>query len=99
MHSMHAAALRLEFRLPGCSSLKEKRRRVRPLLDHLRHRMEMSASEVEHHDAWQRTAIGVAVVGPQAGRLDEIVERIRRWALDLEDAELVDFEIGHVEMP
>ncbi len=96
---MHAAALRLELRLPGCSSLKEKRRRLRPLLDHLRRRMELSASEVDHHDAWQRTSIGVAVVAPQAGRLDEIVERIRRWALDLDDAELVEIDIGHVEMP
>jgi hypothetical protein len=39
------------------------------------------------------------VVAPQAGRLDEIVERIRRWALDLDDAELVEIDIGHVEMP
>lgn len=96
---MHAAALRLELRLPDCSSLKEKRRRLRPLLEHLRRRMELSASEVDHHDAWQRTAIGVAVVAPQASRLDEILERIRRWALDLADAELVGFEVGHVEMP
>lgn len=96
---MHAAALRLELRIPECSSLKEKRRRLRPLLDHLRRRMELSASEVDHHDAWQRAAIGVAVVAPQAGRLDEIIERIRRWALDLDDAELVEFDIGHLEMP
>ena len=60
--------------------------------------MELSASEVGHHDAWQRTSIGVAVVAPQAGRLDEIVERIRRWALELDDVELVDIDIGHVEM-
>ncbi len=96
---MYAAGLRLEFRLPNCSSLKEKRRRLRPLLDHLRRRMELSASEVDHHDVWRRTAIGVAVVAPQAGRLDEIIERIRRWALELEHAELVELEVGHVEMP
>ena len=75
---MHAAALLLELRLPDCSSLKEKRRRLRPLLDHLRRRMELSASEVDHQDAWQRTSIGIAVVAPQAGRLDEIIEEIGR---------------------
>lgn len=96
---MHAAAVKLELRLPGCSSLKEKRRRLRPILDHLRRRMELSASEVDHHDVWQRTGVGVAVVAPQAGRLDEIVEGIRRWALALDDVELVAFDIGHVEMP
>jgi len=96
---MHAAAIKLDLRLPGCSSLKEKRGRLRPILDHLRRRMELSASEVDHHDAWQRAGVGVAVVAPQAGRLDEIVEGIRRWALELDDVELVAFDIGHVEMP
>lgn len=96
---MHAAAVRIELRLPGCSSLKEKRRRLRPMLDHLRRRMEFSASEVDGHDVWQRSVLGVAVVAPQAGRLDEVVEQIRRWALDLAEAEFVAIEVGHVEMP
>ena len=96
---MHAAAIRIEFRLPGCMSLKEKRRILRPMLDHVRRRMQLSVSEVDHQDAWQRSAIGIAVVAPQAGRLDEVVESIRRWALHLPDAELVDLQVGHVEMP
>lgn len=96
---MHAAAIRVELRLPACSSLKEKRRRLRPVLDHLRRRMELSVAEVDHHDAWQRTAIGIAVVAPQAGRLDEIVERIRGWLLALDDVEVVDVEISHLERP
>jgi uncharacterized protein YlxP (DUF503 family) len=96
---MHAAAVRVEVRIPACSSLKEKRRRLRPVLDHLRKRMELSVSEVDHHDAWQRAAIGVAVVAPQAGRLDEVVEGLRRWFLEHDDLELVDFEISHLERP
>jgi uncharacterized protein YlxP (DUF503 family) len=96
---MHAAAVRVELRLPACRSLKEKRRRLRPVLDHLRRRMELSAAEVGFQDAWQRTAIGIAVVAPQAGRLDELVERLRGWFLGQDDAELVGFEIAHLEMP
>lgn len=96
---MHAAAVRVEVRIPACTSLKEKRRRLRPILDHLRKRMELSVSEVDHHDAWQRSAIGVAVVAPQAGRLDEVVEGLRRWFLAQDDVELVDFEISHLERP
>lgn len=96
---MHAAAVRIELRIPACGSLKEKRRRLRPILFHLRRRLEMSASEVDHHDAWQRTALGVAVVAPQAGRLDEVVERLRGWLLALDDVELVAFDITHLELP
>jgi uncharacterized protein YlxP (DUF503 family) len=68
------------------------------MLDHLRRKMELSVAEVDFQDAWQRSALGVAVVAPQAGRLDEIVEGVRRWALSLEDAEMVELSIGHVEM-
>jgi hypothetical protein len=96
---MYAAAIRVEIRIPGCSSLKEKRRRLRPILDHLRRRMELSVSEVAHHDAWQRSAIGVAMVAPQAGRLDEVVERLRGWFLALDDVEVVEFTVSHLEQP
>ena len=96
---MHAAAIRLEFRIPHCHSLKEKRRVLRPIVEHLRRRMELSVAEVDHQDSWQRTTLAVAVVAPQAGRLDEIIEGIRRWALGLAEAELVGLETAHLEAP
>ncbi len=96
---MHAAAVRLELRIPHCRSLKEKRRVLRPIVDHLRRRMELSVAEVDHQDSWQRATLAVAVVAPQAGRLDELIEGIRRWALDLAEAELVGLETAHLESP
>lgn len=96
---MHAAAIRVELRIPGCGSLKEKRRRLRPVLDHLRRKLELSASEVDHHDAWQRSALGIALVAPTAGRLDIVVEGLRGWFLQQDDVELVEFVISHLEQP
>ncbi|MEE9298315.1 MAG: DUF503 domain-containing protein [Acidimicrobiia bacterium] len=96
---MHAAAVRLELRIPGCRSLKEKRRVLRPIVEHLRRRMELSVSEVGHQDSWQRAAVAVAVVAPQAGRLEEVIEGVRRWLLELAEAELVEFEITYLELP
>lgn len=94
---MHVAAISVELRLPGCMSLKEKRRRLRPILDHLRRRMELSVSEVAFHDAWQRAGVGVAVVAPQAGRLDEVVERLRGWLLAQDDVDMVSFDVSYLE--
>jgi uncharacterized protein YlxP (DUF503 family) len=96
---MNAAAIRIELRLPGCRSLKEKRRRLRPILDHLRRRLELSAAEVDLHDAWQRSALGVALVDGGAGHLGERVEQLRGWLLAQGDVELVDYEISHLERP
>lgn len=96
---MHAAAVRIELRIPGCRSLKEKRRRLRPILDHLRRRMELSTSEVGLQDSWQRAVLGVACVAPQAGRLTAVVERVRAFLLAQDEVELVEFEVGHLEWP
>jgi len=96
---MHAAAVRADLRLPACSSLKEKRRRLRPILDHLRRKMELSASEVDHQDSWQRSVLGVAFVASQAGRLDEVIEGTKRWFLALDDVEVVDFVVSYLERP
>lgn len=94
---MHAAAVRIELRLPACNSLKEKRRRLRPILDRLRRRLELSVAEVEFQDAWQRAGLGVALVAPQAGRLDALTDRLRDFLLRQDDVEVVGFEVFHLE--
>ncbi|MCJ7708279.1 MAG: DUF503 domain-containing protein, partial [Anaerolineales bacterium] len=43
---MHVGALTLELRLPGCSSLKQKRSRLKPLLAALHREFNLSAAEI-----------------------------------------------------
>ena len=78
---MTVGILRAELVLPGVRSLKEKRRILSSLLERLRSRFPVSVSEVDHQDAWGRTAIGVAMVGSDGGivrgTLDEILRRLR----------------------
>jgi len=52
-------ALKLELFLPGCHSLKEKRRVVRSLIESLRANLNVSIAETDHHDKWQRAQLGV----------------------------------------
>ena len=76
---MKAAALRFELHIPGSESLKEKRAVLRPLVEGLRRQLSVSVSEVGHQDTWQRVGLGVAVVAPDGGRLDSLIDRIRRY--------------------
>jgi len=43
---------RYELRLPGVRSLKEKRSRIRPVTDRVRHRHHLSVAEVDRQDEW-----------------------------------------------
>jgi len=76
---MHVAALEIELHLAASHSLKEKRSVVRHLVETARRRYGVSASEVAHHDLWQRTTIGFCVVAPSAGRVEEVLDRVERF--------------------
>jgi uncharacterized protein YlxP (DUF503 family) len=94
----HAAAVRFELRLPEVQSLKEKRSVLRPVLRRLRDR-ELSVAEVGHQDDWQRATIGVAVVAPQRGRLDHLVDGLQRMMLDDPTVEVIDMAVSYLEGP
>ena len=94
---MHAAALRLELRIPGVRSLKGKRRVLKALNALLSSTFPVAVSEVGYQDQWQRSTIGVALVAPQAGHLDRLIHGVQRLLLDHPDVELLEMGIAHME--
>ncbi len=62
---MIVASLRLDLRLDGCFSLKEKRRVLRPLLERARNHG-LSAAEIADQDLWNAAGVGLATVSADA---------------------------------
>ena len=87
----------LDLHLPGCHSLKEKRRVVRGAAERLRTKFKCSVSELDHQDLWQRSRIGVAVVGSDRAFLEMVSERIRIESERLLGGDLVDFSAELLE--
>jgi uncharacterized protein len=77
--SMHVAALEIELHIGASESLKAKRAVVKHLVETARRRFGVSASEVDHHDLWQRAALGFCTVAPDAGHVEEILDRVERF--------------------
>lgn len=96
---MHAAALRIELRLPEARSLKAKRRVLQSLIADLRDRSSLSVAEVGHHDEWQRSTVGVALVAARSGDLDRKVAAIRRMLDERVDIELLEIGLSYLEDP
>lgn len=94
---MIAAALRFEIRIPDVRSLKGKRAVLRPIIEGLRRSVSVSVSEVDHHDAWQRSAIGVAIVAPDPAAMESLIERVRRYVDDHMEIEVLDCEVTYLE--
>lgn len=67
------ALLTLEIHLPHAHSLKDKRMVVRRVKDRLRAKFNVSVSEVDHQDLWQRSEISVVTVGSNESYLQEML--------------------------
>lgn len=77
-----------ELFLPYCSSLKEKRKSIHGVISRVRKRFNVSISEVEYHDLWQRSLIGFTAVGSQIAEVELITNSIKdtfyNYAADIE---------------
>jgi len=68
------ALLTLDIHIPHAQSLKEKRMVVRSLKDRLRSKFNVSVSEVDHQDLWQRSQVSVVIVGSDEKFLQKVLE-------------------------
>ncbi|HEY4607249.1 MAG TPA: DUF503 domain-containing protein [Acidimicrobiia bacterium] len=96
---MRVAALRVELHLPNPHSLKEKRATLRPVIEGLRRVGSYSVAEVDHHDLWQRAAVGVAIVAPDGDGLAMQLSRVRRYLDEQLEVEVLDVFVSELEEP
>jgi len=94
---VHAAALRLEIRIPEARSLKDKRRIVKGLMGSLAAAFPVAVSEVGFQDQWQRATLGAALVAPQAGQLERIIHSVQHALRERPDIELLEVGISYLE--
>jgi len=94
---VHAAALRVEIRLPGVRSLKAKRHVLKGLSTLLTSTFPVAVSEVGFQDEWQRATLGVAMVAPQAGQLERLILAVGRLLREHSEVELLEVGASYLE--
>ena len=65
---------------------------LRPIVEGLRHRFQISVAEVGYQDKWQRALIGMAVVSDSYSHAGEVVDSVERWVWSKPDVEVTRFE-------
>jgi len=61
------SVLILEIRLSGCSSLKQKRSLVRPLISRLHKEFNISVAEIDKNDIWDESVIACGLITNEKG--------------------------------
>ena len=73
------ATLTIHLHLPACSSLKEKRGRIKPLISRLHREFNVSVAEMDLQDKWQEAVIVCAMVGNDHTHLESALQTVAKW--------------------
>ena len=77
---MVIGVLSLEFFLPACRSLKEKRRILLSFKDRVRGRFNVAVAELDFQDVWQRTLLAVVTLSGDRKIVDQTLQKIQEEA-------------------
>lgn len=76
---MTVGLLTLKLQLPGSLTLKEKRHRLKGVIEKVRTRFNVSASEVDYQDFHQLALIGVAMVNSDRELIEQVFARVEEF--------------------
>ena len=93
---MIIGVLTLHVHIPGCTSLKEKRKVVKPLIIRLQKEFNLSTAEIDRQDAWQEALIACAIVSNDKNHVQRKLQRVIPWVeKNRPDISIVD---DHIEI-
>lgn len=95
---MVVGVCRVVLALPGNQSLKGKRKVVRSVLDRVRSRFNVAASEVADNDDWRRATLGFSVVSNDAGHANSMLDTLMEFVESSVQAVVVDRELEIVHI-
>jgi uncharacterized protein YlxP (DUF503 family) len=87
---MLVALSAFDIRIPGATSLKEKRHVVKRLTQGIRQRFNVAVAEVEHQDRWQRARLGISAVSAEAFQLRKVMHEIERYVSSNPTVEIIE---------
>ena len=73
---MPVGLLTIELHIPDAQSLKDKRQVLRSLKDKLRRDFNVAVAELEHHDTWQRSIVGIVTISNEEKHLREVLQKV-----------------------
>jgi len=73
------ATLSIHLHIPVCTSLKEKRGRIKPLISRLHREFNVSVAEMDLQDKWDEAIIACAMIGNDHAFLQSALQTVAKW--------------------
>lgn len=87
---MFVLVAEVDIHLPTSESLKEKRSVVTSIVRNLDQMHGVAAAEVDHLEVWQRSAIGVSVVGGSVSHVESVMDGVDRYVWSRPEIEVLE---------
>lgn len=85
--------LQVELLIPCNQSLKEKRIILKSLKDRIRNNFNVSISELDDQDKWQKAKVGIAIVGTEKRKIDAVLSNIIEFICREKNMELLNHSV------
>lgn len=86
---MIVGVVRIELHIPQARSLKDKRQVIKSLAQRISHRFNVSVSEINNHELWQRGDIAVAHVANRQRDAEKLLKTVAEFAEDVSGGEII----------
>lgn len=95
---MVVGVCQVDLLIPGNASLKGKRKVLRKIIDRVKNRYNISISEIGDNDLWQRSQLGLSVVGNDSRHINSSLDKIINFIDGMNVAEIIrsEIEIIHI---
>ena len=90
---MTIGVLEVEMRIPGASSLKDKRMVVKSIKDRIRNNFNVSVSEISHLSSRQSCLLGIAHLSTANSFTNQVLSDVLSFIQSFRQVELVDFQM------
>ena len=71
-------------------SLKNKRKVIKKIIERTKNRFNVSVAEVDYHDLWQKSKIGICVVSNSSRIIESTLDKVINFIENLNIAEIVN---------
>jgi uncharacterized protein YlxP (DUF503 family) len=83
----------IELRLREIRSLKAKRQVLKSIITRVKNNFNVAIAEIDYHDKWQRSVLGVAVVSTAHDHANGILSKVVNFVESMYLADLLDYHI------
>jgi len=77
---------------PDSHSLKDKRNIIKSLKSRIRNNFNVSVSEINNHDLWKNTTLGIACIGNEKRYLDNVLNEVIKCIENQNKLQVIDFK-------